>query len=95
MPPTLFDPLSMASLNLWQQADEEDNRQQIQRLLRNLPLAVEEELTDRQRQVLRMRFSKNMTITAIAQELGLNKSTVSRTLSRCTERLYRALRYSL
>ena len=32
---------------------------------------------------------------AIARELGLNKSTVSRSLARSMERLYRSLRYSL
>ena len=31
----------------------------------------------------------------IARELGLNKSTVSRSLARSMERLYRSLRYSL
>jgi len=92
---TPFDPMDLASLALWQQADADDNRQQIQRLLRNLPLAIEQELTEHQRKVLRMRFSQNMTVTAIALELGLNKSTVSRTLARCTEKLYRSLRYSL
>ena len=30
-----------------------------------------------------------------AKELGLNKSTVSRSLTRSVERLYRSLRYSL
>ena len=30
-----------------------------------------------------------------ARELGLNKSTVSRSLARSMERLYRSLRYSL
>ena len=32
---------------------------------------------------------------AIAEKLGLNKSTVSRSLARSMERLYRSLRYSL
>lgn len=36
-----------------------------------------------------------MSVTAIARELGLNKSTVSRSLARSMERLYRSLRYSL
>ena len=31
----------------------------------------------------------------IARELGINKSTVSRTLSNSTMKLYRSLRYSL
>ena len=48
-----YDPLDIASLQLWQQGQQEDNRQQI------------------------------------------SKSTVSRTLARCTQRLYRTLRYSL
>ena len=90
-----YDPLDIASLQLWQQGQQEDNRQQIRRLLVNLPLAVEEELTPRQRQIMRMRYSRNMSVTRIAQELGINKATVSRTLSRSTWKLYRSLRYSL
>ena len=35
-----YDPLDIASLQLWQQGQQEDNRQQIRRLLVNLPLAV-------------------------------------------------------
>ena len=47
-----YDPLSMASLQLWKQENQEDNRPRIERLLRNLPLAMEEELTPRQRQIM-------------------------------------------
>ena len=81
----------MASLQLWKQENQEDNRPRIERL----PLAMEEELTPRQRQIMRMRYSRNMSVTRIAQELGINKATVSRTLSRSTWKLYRSLRYSL
>ena len=66
-----YDPLSMASLQLWKQENQEDNRPRIERLLRNLPLAMEEELTPRQRQIMRMRYSRNMSVTRIAQELGI------------------------
>lgn len=90
-----YDPLDMASLQLWRRETGEDNRPRIERLLRNLPLAMEQELTPRQRQLMRMRYSRNMSVTAIARELGINKATVSRTLSRSTMKLYRALRYSL
>ena len=65
-----YDPLDIASLQLWQQGQQEDNRQQIRRLLVNLPLAVEEELTPRQRQLLRMHFTQGKRVTDIAQELG-------------------------
>ena len=64
-------------------------------MLSNLPLAVQQELTPRQREILQMRFTGGMSITGIAKELGLNKSTVSRSLTRSVERLYRSLRYSL
>ena len=83
-----YDPLDMASLQLWARENRDDNRLQIERLLRNL-------LTDRQRQILRMRYSQSMTVSSIARELGINKSTVSRTLSNSTMKLYRSLRYSL
>jgi len=79
---------------MWQQGGE-DNRRQIQRLLTNLPLAVEQELTPRQRQILDMRFNRGMRVSDIARELGISKSAVSRSLARTTDRLFRALRYSL
>lgn len=42
-----------------------------------------------------MNFEQNKTVTEIAQELGVNKSTVSRTLLRAKRRLYQGLRYAL
>ena len=90
-----YDPLDKASLALWQQGERGDNRQQVQRLLTNLPLAVERELTPRQRQIVDMRFSRGMRVSEIADELGVSRSVVSRTVSRATDRLFRALRYSL
>ena len=92
---TGFNPLDWRGLRAWQPDEGGDNREQIQRLLANLPLAVEQELTPRQRQILLMRFDRGMRVTDIAAELGLTKSAVSRSLSRSTERLFKALRYSL
>ena len=40
-------------------------------------------------------YDQGMTIPQIAEQLGLNRSTVSRTLRRARERLYRFLQYSL
>ena len=94
-PSEAFDPIDIASLCLWRQEESGDNRERIRRLLSNLPLAVQQELTPRQREILRLRFTGGMSVTAIAEKLGLNKSTVSRSLARSMERLYRSLRYSL
>lgn len=93
--PSPYDPLDMASLRLWKEADQTDNRETIERLLRNLPMAMTEDLTPRQQQILRMHFSQNMSVSAIARELGVNKSTISRSISNSTMKLYRSLRYSL
>ena len=92
---TGYDFADRAGLQAWLRAQSGDNSQRRQRLLRNLPMAVEQDLTDRQRQILRMRYSQSMTVSSIARELGINKSTVSRTLSNSTMKLYRSLRYSL
>lgn len=94
-PSKAFDPIDIASLCLWQQGEAGDNQERIRRLLSNLPLAVQQELTPRQREILQMRFTGGMSVTAIAEKLGLNKSTVSRSLARSMERLYKSLRYSL
>ena len=94
-PSEAFDPIDIASLCLWRQEESGDNRERIRRLLSNLPLAVQQELTPRQREILRLRFTGGMSVIAIAEKLGLNKSTVSRSLARSMERLYKSLRYSL
>ena len=94
-PSEAYDPIDIASLCLWRLEQSGDNQERIRRLLSNLPLAVQQELTPRQREILQMRFTGGMSITGIAKELGLNKSTVSRSLTRSVERLYRSLRYSL
>ena len=90
-----YDPLDIASLQLWQQEQQEDNRQQIRRLLVNLPLAVEEELTPRQREMVFLYYDRGLKMSQIAQKLGVNRSTVSRTVKRAKQRLYRCLRYAL
>lgn len=79
----------------WLRANAEDNESDLRRLKRNLRLARDEELTARQRQLLQMRYERSMSVTAIALELGLDKSTVSRTISRAKRRLYKCLRYGL
>ena len=78
----------------WLRENANDNDEQMERLLRNLRKAMEEELTPRQRQMIEMRFYQNMNGAEIANELKLNRSTVSRTLRRAQERLRRFVQYS-
>ena len=92
---TAYDLMDLVSLQQWQRASGEDNHQRLERLLRQLPVAVAEELTPRQQQLLRMFYYDGKTVTVIARELDVNKSTVSRTLHRAQERLRKSLRYAL
>ena len=61
--------------------------------LRRLRRVIEAELTPCQRQTLISYYFRQMTILQIAEERGVNKSTVSRTLQRAEARVRRCLRY--
>ena len=71
----------------------DDNKDQINRLKRNLTRALRQDITAKQRQYMMLYYGQNMSMEAIAKEFGVNKSTVSRTLKRGRQRLYRCLRY--
>ncbi|MCX4373028.1 MAG: sigma-70 family RNA polymerase sigma factor [Dysosmobacter sp.] len=79
----------------WEQQGPADNGERLDRLRRSLRSARVQELTSRQRQVLRLYYDQEKTLSQIAEELGVNRSTVSRTLCRARKRLYRCLRYAL
>ena len=85
----------IGDLTVWTRQNAGDNSERLERLRRNLRQARERELTPRQRQLVDLYFDQGMNIPQIARELGLNRSTVSRTLRRAKARLYRCLRYSL
>ena len=80
---------------VWLRENGEDNALQLERLRRNLRRAREQELTPHQKQVLELRYEQNLSVTQIARLLGVNVSTVSRTLRRAQERLRRYLQYTL
>ena len=83
----------MADLAVYTALMAEDNREQMGRLKRNLTHALRQDITPRQREYMTLYYGKCMSMEAIAREMGVNKSTVSRTLKRGRERLYRCLRY--
>ncbi len=61
--------------------------------LKRMQRVIREELTDLQRQTLLDYYYRQRTLTEIAQERGVNKSTVCRTLKRAEQRLRRYLKY--
>ncbi len=70
-----------------------DNSAEVSRLKRNLIRALREDVTAKQRLVLTMYYAQGMNMREIGEELGVDKSTVSRTIKRGERRLQRCLRY--
>ena len=85
----------IGDLTVWQRQNAETNDEQLARLRRNLRKARVQELTPRQQEVLALYYDQGLKMVEIARELGIDPSTVSRTLSRAKARLYRCLRYGL
>lgn len=69
------------------------NTKEHTRLKQNLLRAIREELTPRQREVLTLYYRENRSVNQIAELLEVYPSTVSRTLRRGEQRLFRCLRY--
>ena len=61
--------------------------------MKRVKRVIREELTENQRQILLAYYIQNRTIPQIAEDRGVNKSTVSRTLHRAEGKLRRYLRY--
>ena len=70
-----------------------DNSQEISRLKRNLIRALQEDVTPKQRQALLLYYAEGLNMREIGERLGIDKSTVSRTIKRGERRLQRCLRY--
>ena len=71
----------------------QDNSQEIGRLKRNLIRALREEVTDRQRQALLLYYVEGKNMREIGEYMGVDKSTICRTIQRGERRLQRCLRY--
>ncbi len=70
---------------------ENNNRRQLDLSLKALHEVIEHDLTERQKQFIQLYFFENLNTRQIAELLGLNPSTVSRTLTRAKKRIYKVL----
>lgn len=69
------------------------NHRQLTQAARAVSSIIETELTPRQQQIVKLYYSQRLNTVEIARLLGLNKSTVSRTLAVGRNKIYRFLRY--
>ena len=72
----------LGGMTVWLRDNANTNSELLTRLRQNLRRARQQELTPRQQQVLTLYYDQGMNMTQIAQTLGVNCSTVSRTIRR-------------
>ena len=70
-----------------------DNGAEMSRLRRDLARALREEVTEKQRRALLLYYGQGLNMTEIGRQLGVHKSTVSRTILRGENNLRRCVRY--
>lgn len=56
---------------------------------------IEDELNDKDKEIVRLHWYKSKTVTQTAQEMGIDKSTVSRRLEKINDIIYDKLKYAI
>ncbi len=84
---------SIAGMMAYNKNMQYTNEKEYNQLLKILSKIVAGELTHRQQQCIIMRYYKNLTVTEIASQLGIGKSTASRHIKKARLRLYKLLDY--
>lgn len=74
-------------------SEENTNAEELSRVKLALWRALHEDITDKQRQYLLLYYAQGMNMVEIGRQMGVDKSTVSRTIKRGEARLRRCLRY--
>lgn len=85
--------LQQAAFDLWMAAEGEDNRTDIEKARRILPIVLDEVCTVTQKEYIMAYFVDRLNISEIAERYGVNKSTVSRTINRGLDTAYSYLRF--
>ncbi len=85
--------LHAADMAMYTQQIAADNTRELSRLKRNLIRCLREDVTPKQRQMMLLYYAEGKNMREIGQAMGVDKSTVSRTIKRGERRLQRCLRY--
>ena len=85
--------LYAADLAMYSRQIQADNSKELSRLKRNLVRCLREDVTAKQREMILLYYAEGKNMREIGEMLGVDKSTVSRTIKRGERRLQRCLRY--
>lgn len=84
----------MVSLKIYDEEGENNNKENIKRIGKILSLIIQRELTNNQRKIFNMYYYENLNMAQISQEMGKNKSTISRSLKRSREKIKNYMQYN-
>ena len=85
--------LHAADMAMYTRQIAADNTRELSRLKRNLIRCLREDVTPKQREMMLLYYAEGKNMREIGQAMGVDKSTVSRTIKRGERRLQRCLRY--
>ena len=85
--------LHAADMAMYTRQIAADNTRELSRLKRNLIRCLREDVTPKQRQMMLLYYAEGKNMREIGEAMGVDKSTISRTIKRGERRLQRCLRY--
>lgn len=85
--------LQHLSFDLWLRSGGDDNRVDLEKAKRYIPIVLDECVSVTQKKYIMAYFFENLNIYEIAQRYGVNPSTVSRTINRGLGNAYKYLRF--
>lgn len=74
-------------------SEESTNADTLKTLKENLLVAIRQELTGKQREYIQLYYAEGLNMNEIGERVGVDKSTVSRTIKRGEAHLRRCLRF--
>ncbi len=74
-------------------SEENTNSREMAQIKLALWRAIHEDVSEKQRQYLMLYYGEGLNMGQIGERMGVDKSTVSRTIKRGEDRLRRCLRY--
>ncbi len=86
---------AMDRISVFDFGNGSSNEYNIKQIRRVLPRVIDEKLTLRQRQCVQMYYFKKLNMQEIGEVLGIDRTTVSRNLSRARKRIKTSLEYLL
>ncbi len=84
----------LLSLRKYEEENAQDNREKLDQIIRLIKPAMENELNEKQRDMMQKYYFSGMTMQEISDIYGINRSTVSRYLARSRRKLEKVLRYT-